>query len=138
MTKWIAAPMGVALAVGLLAGCSKPPSKADTETAQASASAPGAPGGAIEPVSPPGNGAVNADANKGQDSLSPGANSFTESEARSHIEKAGYTDVGALAMTPDGVWTGRARKGGQSMDVSVDFKGAVHAVASNAVSGQGQ
>ena len=56
-----------------------------------------------------------------------GANSFTEGQARDHIEKAGYTGVTALTKTPDGMWTGTATKGGKSATVSVDFKGAVTA-----------
>lgn len=55
----------------------------------------------------------------------PGANSFTEAQARSWIEKAGYTDVGGLVKSEDGIWRGPARKGGMSVTVAVDFKGNV-------------
>lgn len=54
-----------------------------------------------------------------------GANSFTEAQARSWIEKAGYTDVGALVKSEDGVWRGSAKKNGVNVAVAVDFKGNV-------------
>lgn len=55
----------------------------------------------------------------------PGANSFTEGQAKSRIEGAGYSDVGALKKDANGVWTGTAKKGGQSVTVKVDFQGNV-------------
>lgn len=57
--------------------------------------------------------------------LVPGANSFTEGQARSWIEKAGYTDVTGLMKSEDGIWKGSARKGGAMVNVAVDFKGNV-------------
>ena len=57
----------------------------------------------------------------------PGANSFTEAQARSAIEGAGYTDVGALTQDAQGIWKGQASKGGAKTTVSVDYKGAVTA-----------
>lgn len=55
----------------------------------------------------------------------PGANSFTEAQARSWIEKVGYTDVGGLVKSEDGVWRGQARKNGATVTVAVDYKGTV-------------
>ena len=55
----------------------------------------------------------------------PGANSFTEGQAKSRIEGAGYTDVSGLRKDDNGVWTGSAKKGGQSVTVKVDFQGNV-------------
>ena len=55
----------------------------------------------------------------------PGANSFTEGQAKSRIEGAGYTDVTALKKDDNGVWTGSAKKGGQTVSVKVDFQGNV-------------
>lgn len=55
----------------------------------------------------------------------PGANSFTEGQARSWIEKAGYTDVTGLMKSADGIWHGSARKNGASVAVAVDYKGNV-------------
>ena|SRR5689334_18158234 len=56
-----------------------------------------------------------------------GANSFTEGQARSRIEKEGYTNVGGLKKDGQGVWRGRASKGGKQVNVSVDFQGNVTA-----------
>jgi putative membrane protein len=55
----------------------------------------------------------------------PGANSFTEGQAKSRIEGAGYTDVSGLKKDDNGVWTGTAKKGGNSTTVKVDFQGNV-------------
>lgn len=56
-----------------------------------------------------------------------GANSFTEGQARKRIGKAGYTKVSHLTKTADGLWSGTAMKGGQRVNVALDFKGAVTA-----------
>jgi putative membrane protein len=55
----------------------------------------------------------------------PGANSFTEGQAKSRIEGAGYSEVTALKKDGNGVWTGSAKKGGQAVTVKVDFQGNV-------------
>ena len=55
----------------------------------------------------------------------PGANSFTEGQAKSRIEGAGYSDVSGLKKDANGVWTGSAKKGGQTVNVKVDFQGNV-------------
>ena len=133
----------------LLAACSKPASEtasdaravtetsvtdagaatanaADATAAGADAAAGGAmaPGGAVSP--PAANAAV--DTNAASDpALAPASNSFTEGQAKGHIENAGYTDVTGLTKTADGMWTARAKKGGKTMDVALDFKGAVTA-----------
>lgn len=54
-----------------------------------------------------------------------GKNSFTESQAKSRIEKAGYTDVSGLKLDGQGVWRGTGTKDGKSGDVSLDFQGNV-------------
>ena len=54
-----------------------------------------------------------------------GANSFTEGQAKSRIEANGYTNVSGLKKDDAGVWRGKASKGNQSMNVSVDFQGNV-------------
>lgn len=38
----------------------------------------------------------------------PGANSFTEGQAKSRIEGAGYSDVSGLTKDANGVWIGKA------------------------------
>ncbi len=140
MQRSMAVSAGLVLAVSLLGAC-KPASQTAssaangagdvaTNTANAAGSAAGGatqPGGAVSPPSSPENGAVNTDANKTEATQTPGSNSFTEGQARGHIEHAGYTDVGALTKTPEGLWTGPAKKDGKPVTVSVDFKGAVSA-----------
>lgn len=55
-----------------------------------------------------------------------GANSFTMSEARSHIEGQGYTNVTKLKKDSAGVWRGMAMKNGQKAHVSLDYQGNVN------------
>ncbi|NLS00409.1 PepSY domain-containing protein [Rhizobium sp. P38BS-XIX] len=54
-----------------------------------------------------------------------GKNSFTESQARSHIEKAGYKNIQGLKLDSQGVWRATASKNGKSAAVSLDFQGNV-------------
>jgi len=75
----------------------------------------------------PNNNAVN---NSGQNNSSKpveGANSFTEGQAKSKIEDAGYSNVTSLKKDDNGVWRGKASKGGASTNVSLDFQGNVNA-----------
>ena len=58
-------------------------------------------------------------------SAKKGANSFTQKQAMEHIEKSGFTSVTNLAKGEDGVWRGRAVRGGSAVDVAMDFKGNV-------------
>ncbi|NEI72897.1 PepSY domain-containing protein [Rhizobium lusitanum] len=54
-----------------------------------------------------------------------GKNSFTEAQAKSRIENAGYTDVSGLKLDDQGVWRAMASKDGKQGSVSVDFQGNV-------------
>lgn len=54
-----------------------------------------------------------------------GANSFTEAQAKERIEARGFSDVTGLAKDKDGVWRGKAMKGGASHDVALDYQGNV-------------
>ncbi|MEP9380342.1 PepSY domain-containing protein [Aquabacter sp. CN5-332] len=54
-----------------------------------------------------------------------GSNSFTEDQAKSRIEAKGFTNVTGLAKDNDGIWRGKASKGGTSQDVAVDYQGNV-------------
>jgi len=56
-----------------------------------------------------------------------GANSFTENQAKSRIEAAGYTDVSGLMKDKDGIWHGKASKSGTMMTVSLDYQGNITA-----------
>jgi hypothetical protein len=54
-----------------------------------------------------------------------GANSFTEGQARSRLEKEGFSNVSGLAKDKDGVWRGKASKGAHEQTVGVDYKGNI-------------
>jgi hypothetical protein len=56
---------------------------------------------------------------------SRGKNSFTASQARSWMEKRGYSDVGSLQKDRDDVWHARAKKDGHDVTVALDWKGNV-------------
>lgn len=78
--------------------------------------------------SEPGNKAINSPDQKNSNAPVAGANSFTEGQAQSRIEEAGYAAVSGLKKDDNGVWRGKATKGGATTDVSIDFQGNVNAV----------
>jgi hypothetical protein len=139
MKPQFALPLAALASLALVGACQKPAAQtatdaATTTTAAAQDATAGAAnatanatdsGGAVSP--PAANGAVNADGNKGSTDVASASNSFTESQAKGHIEKAGYGNVAGLTKTPDGLWTGTATKDGKPVTVAVDFKGAVTA-----------
>jgi hypothetical protein len=55
----------------------------------------------------------------------PGANSFTEGQAKSRLEANGYSNVSALKKDDNGVWKGTATHGGGQVTVSVDYRGNI-------------
>jgi len=55
----------------------------------------------------------------------PGANSFTEDQAKSRIQDAGYTNVSALTKDDQGIWRGQASKDGKNTPVALDYQGNV-------------
>jgi sporulation protein YlmC with PRC-barrel domain len=55
----------------------------------------------------------------------PGANSFTESQARDRIEASGYTAVTGLKKDEQSIWRGTAMKGGKPITIALDYKGNV-------------
>lgn len=57
--------------------------------------------------------------------LEPGANSFTEGEARRRLEKAGFHDVKDLKKDADGIWGASATMEGKPANVGLDFKGNI-------------
>lgn len=75
----------------------------------------------------PNNNAVNSSGQNNSNAPVAGRNSFTEGQAKSKIEEAGYTGISDLKKDDNGVWRGKASKGGSSMQVSVDFQGNVNA-----------
>jgi hypothetical protein len=74
----------------------------------------------------PGNNAVNSTDQNNSKAPVAGRNSFTEGQAKSRIEAAGYSNVSGLQKDNDGVWRGKADKAGAKTDVSVDFQGNVN------------
>ncbi len=59
--------------------------------------------------------------------LEKGANSFTEGQAKSRIESAGFTNVSDLNKDDQGIWRGKAMRGGKSVAVGFDYKGNIAA-----------
>ena len=75
----------------------------------------------------PNNNAVNSAGQNNSNAPVAGRNSFTEGQAKSKIEEAGYTNVTELKKDENGVWRGKAaKKGGSATAVSVDFEGNVN------------
>jgi hypothetical protein len=54
-----------------------------------------------------------------------GANSFTESQAKDRIEKAGYTGVKDLKKDDKGVWNAAGMKDGKAVSIALDYQGNV-------------
>lgn len=81
----------------------------------------------------PRNAAVNDDLNTDTAATqTEGANSFTEDQARGHVENAGFENVSAMTLTDDGLWQGTAMRGGETVNVSVDYRGAVQTTPAGA------
>jgi hypothetical protein len=55
----------------------------------------------------------------------PGANSFTEGQAKSRLEANGYTNVTGLKKDDNGVWKGTATNAGGQVNISVDYRGNI-------------
>jgi hypothetical protein len=75
----------------------------------------------------PQNSAINSSDSSNRQVTAPvsGRNSFTEGEAKSRIEKMGFSNVSNLKKDDNGVWRGRATKDGKTVDVSLDYQGNV-------------
>jgi opacity protein-like surface antigen len=73
------------------------------------------------------NPAINTDKSESRTAAAPvpGANSFTEGEARRRIESNGYSNVTGLKKDEQGIWRGTATKNGQSGPVALDYQGNV-------------
>lgn len=112
MNKFTAV-VAITAATAFLAACGKP-----------DANPPEGP--AVSAAEAPVNAAVDTTPTTGETTQTPGANSFTEAQARGAIEKAGYTGVGPLTQNEQGIWSGKAMKDGAETSVSVDYKGAVN------------
>lgn len=99
-------------AAGLLAACSQgEPNNAE--------------GPVVAAAEGPMNTPVDTTPTTGETTQTPGANSFTEAQARGAMEGAGYTDIGPLTQNEQGLWQAEGAKAGTRSTVSVDYKGAV-------------
>jgi hypothetical protein len=76
--------------------------------------------------SSPNNNTVNSPGQNNSNAPVAGRNSFTEGQAKSKIEEAGFSSVTELKKDANGVWRGKASKGGSATSVSVDFQGNVN------------
>jgi hypothetical protein len=108
--------MTLVAAAALLAACG--PKSEKTEPARTE-------GPVVSTSQEPRNEAVDTAPTTGETGPTPGASSYTEAQAKSAIETAGYTGVGPLTQNANGLWQGKAIKDGQAVSVSVDYKGAV-------------
>ena len=108
-------------------GMNPPPATTPPATAPGTmGTAPGATGSTTAaPGAAPGAAAPRTDATPTTATPAAGANSFTEGQARSRIEGAGYTDVQNLRKDDQGVWRGQAMRNGTRSDVGLDFQGNV-------------
>lgn len=106
----------LAAAASLLAACGQKTESGDKTE-----------GPAVSTSEAPRNPAVDTTPTTGDAGPTPGASSYTEAQAKSAIESAGYTAVGPLTQNANGLWQGKATKDGKETSVSVDYKGAVTA-----------
>ena len=101
-------------------------------TAPASSGTDSTTGSSNNAVNPTGNKNSSVNASGTIDVVAPsalekGANSFTEGQARTRIESAGFTSVTGLQKDDSGVWRAKAMRDGKSMDVGFDYKGTIGA-----------
>ena len=108
-----------ASAAALLAACGAKTEASDSARTE---------GPAVSSSETPRNTAVDTTPTTGDAGPTPGASSYTEAQARSAIESAGFTGVGELTQNANGLWQGSATKDGKSVSVSVDYRGAVTAL----------
>ncbi|WP_421359221.1 PepSY domain-containing protein [Agrobacterium rosae] len=54
-----------------------------------------------------------------------GANSFTEEQAKTRIEEAGYSDVKDLKKDDKGIWMAAGMKDGKAVMIALDYQGNV-------------
>lgn len=110
--------LAVALGATLLSACGQQPAAQAADDTK---------GPVVAASETPRNAAIDATAGGGEPGPTPGANSFTEAQARGAIEGAGYAVVGSLTQDANGIWMAKATKDGAQANVTVDYKGAVSA-----------
>src|ERR1700730_16152 len=70
-------------------------------------------GAFAQTAAPPANPAIANPNENNPGAPAAGANSFSEAQAKSRIEGAGYSTVSGLLKDKDGIWRGKASKGTQ-------------------------
>lgn len=115
----IIAPLAATAA--LLAACS---GSDDTASGPGTGAEEQAQGPAVASSEAPRNEAIDTDAG-GETGQTPGASSFTEDQAREAFEKAGYTGLTQVMQDDQGLWTATGTRNGQSVQVSMDYRGTV-------------
>jgi hypothetical protein len=55
----------------------------------------------------------------------PGANSFTEAQARERLAAHGYAIVADLKLDDQQIWRGKALKNGAIVNVALDYQGNI-------------
>lgn len=121
--------IGYALAVTLASSAAlaqsnqTPPPSHTNQTA--TATAPAAPHGnaADQRAASGNNNQAVATTNANAATPAKGANSFTESQAKSRLQDNGFSDVSGLKKDDDGIWRGMANKNNQQVSVWLDYKG---------------
>ncbi len=117
--------MATVLVFGGSAFAQTTPAPSDPAAPNAAPADPATP--APDPAAPTAPNAPAAQPAPSKGDVTPGANSFTEAQARSWLEESGYTDVSGLAQSEDGIWRGHARHNGATVSVAVDYKGTISA-----------
>ena len=59
--------------------------------------------------------------------LGAGQTIFTEAQARTQFEQAGYTEIGDLRLESGGIWRAMGRRDGQMRRLGLDHRGNVRA-----------
>jgi hypothetical protein len=54
-----------------------------------------------------------------------GANSFTEDQAKTRMEEAGFSNVANLNKAENGIWMASGMKDGSAVSISLDYQGNV-------------
>jgi hypothetical protein len=57
--------------------------------------------------------------------LEAGSNSFTEGQAKSRFEDAGFTGIQSLTKDSEGFWHARGTRNGSVTDIAMDFQGRI-------------
>lgn len=116
------------IAATLIMGCVATAASAQTQPPQPpsapSPAAPAAPAPAPPAAAPPS--AANSRVVRAAE-LEAGANSFTEGQARSRFEDAGFTNLRDLTKDDAGFWRGRGTRDGADLDLAMDFRGRIAA-----------